>query len=86
MVGKKQASVEDIIDLMRNGGEAFFPPLSSRHPGIDTDVRAIFKDCADRLEAAWKREVAKLIPAKNIEFFDGKGRRTIYEGWVKKGE
>ena len=40
---------------------------------------------ADRIEAACQREAALLIPAKNIEFFDGNGRRQIASGWVKKG-
>ena len=43
------------------------------------------KEYADRIEAAAKREAAKLIPAANIEFSDGLGRRQIAVGWVKKG-
>ena len=40
---------------------------------------------ADRIEDAARREAAKLIPAKNIEFSDGHGRRQVSEGWVKVG-
>lgn len=47
--------------------------------------KCAFDALADRIEAACQREAALLIPAKNIEFFDGNGRRQIASGWVKKG-
>ena len=39
----------------------------------------------DRIEAACRREAAKLIPAANIEFSDGQGLRQVAQGWVKVG-
>ena len=40
---------------------------------------------ADRIEEAARREAAKLIPARNIKFYDGYGRRQVSYGWVKVG-
>lgn len=40
----------------------------------------------DRIKAACQREAAKLIPAREIKFFDGQGIRQVSWGWVKQGD
>lgn len=45
-----------------------------------------FSTLAHEIEEAAKCEAAKLIPAFNIEFNDGNGRRQIAAGWVKAQE
>ena len=58
----------------------------------DMDARRLYLPNAEylrillnRVEGACRREADKLIPASNIEFSDGNGRRQIAVGWVKKG-
>ena len=53
---------------------------------LDENLKEYDLRLADRIEAAARREADKLIPAKNIEFSDGNGRRQIAYGWVKAGE
>lgn len=73
-------TLKDIVAEMR--GEKGFPVPFAPMRGIWlSDYHAL----ADRIEAACQREAALLIPAKNIEFFDGNGRRQIASGWVKQG-
>lgn len=50
-----------------------------------TYAHHVLLEYADQIEAACKREAAKLIPGRNILFWDGNGRRQIMEGWVKEG-
>lgn len=83
-------TLKDIVAEMRLGstGGLPFAYRIGRPNRIGETIRidsVTVAELADRIEAACQREAALLIPAKNIEFFDGNGRRLIASGWVKKG-
>lgn len=71
----KQEMLADIVNEIRARAGAW----------PDEKLKQYDLRLADRIEEATRREAAKLIPARNIEFHDGNGRRQVSCGWVKVG-
>lgn len=71
----KQEMLADIVNEIRARAGAW----------PDEKLKQYDLRLADRIKEAAGREAAKLIPAKNIKFYDGYGRRQVSYGWVKVG-
>ena len=83
----KQKTLADIVTEIREIAERFHNDYLNDPVEFEGYERIAneFLTLAHEIEVAAVQEAAKLIPAKNIEFSDGNGRRQVSQGWVKVG-